>query len=115
MAAAAAGLPPETLTAVAADGAAGLAPQFAAQPASSSPPPGLRGGSGGGGGHLPVLLPLEALVYHPTDSVMKPIVGNKRWVGDEHGGRLGGWQARMACPDVLRWRLAHALLPHHAA
>jgi hypothetical protein len=44
------------------------------------------GNSGDGGsarnghrqGSLPLWGGLEALVYHPTDSVMKPIVGNKR-------------------------------------
>lgn len=86
------------LASAVADGNAGIAPQFAAhvtpqllqQPqlqtgaqgnsgngccGSSS---GVDGGGAGRGGGVQAAAGLEALVYHPTDSVMKPIVGNKR-------------------------------------
>lgn len=48
---------------------------------SNSPPPVLRPGGGSGGPGVS----LEALVYHSSDSAMKPIVGNKRCVGTVGG------------------------------
>ena len=83
MSASAAGVPAEAIAAAAADGAAGLAPQFAVAAAASTPlngsAGGLRAAGAGGGAHQTAPASgLEALIFHPTDSAMKPIVGNKR-------------------------------------
>ena len=99
------GVPAEAVAAAAAaDGAAGLAAQFDSLQLLPAPAGGdrvapagigVQGALGGGGalgckdgrgGRGPVAasvaaaVSLEALVYHPSDSVMKPIVGNRRCV-----------------------------------
>lgn len=85
MAGAAAGRPmAQVIAAAAADGAAGVAPQFSAHMPPRPPSPSAQpAGSGSGGSAKAAALAaagLDALVYHPSDSIMKPIVGNKRWV-----------------------------------
>ncbi|PSC68021.1 serine threonine-kinase ULK4 isoform B [Micractinium conductrix] len=68
-----------------ASAAARLATQFAGlsppgggpRPSAPVAQPAAGLGGGGGGGVLPPSS-LESLIYHPTDGVMKPIVGNKR-------------------------------------
>jgi hypothetical protein len=75
---AASGQPPagqaRALATGAAPNAPGAAQQHAAPAAGSAPlPTALRASVGVAAGAS-----LDALVYHPTDSVMKPIVGNKR-------------------------------------
>ena len=81
MSASAAGVPAAAIAAAAADGAAGLAPQFAVAAAAAPPQSGLRAAAAAAAGvgvPAAALGGLEALIYHPTDSAMKPIVGNKR-------------------------------------
>ncbi|KAL4419367.1 hypothetical protein ABPG75_005869, partial [Micractinium tetrahymenae] len=75
---------PEGAAAVGAAAAAGgAAGQFAVPPllgAAAAGQPGIKPGgmAAAAGGAAGVAAGLEALIYHPTDSVMKPIVGNKR-------------------------------------